>query len=164
MRVWSWILALGLLGGCTSLPFQAQKVNVSLMDVRIAQIGTIEQEYALKLRLQNPNPQLLSIQGLSYEMELNGRTFARGVSPKSASIPPYGEIIVDVNAVSSIATLIDQIARLKHDRPKVFRYRLTGKLNLTGTIPTGLPFEYAGEIAFSALAPGDEGLDQEAGK
>ncbi len=160
MRVSSWIFVLGLLAGCTSLPFQAQKVNVSLMDVRISQMGIIEQEYALKLRLQNPNPKILSIQGLSYEMELNGRIFARGVSPKTASIPPYGEIVLDVNAVSSIATLIDQIARLKQDRPKVFRYRLTGKLNLASTLPTGLPFEYSGEIAFSALAPSDEGLDQ----
>jgi LEA14-like dessication related protein len=104
------------------------------------------------------------MQGLSYEMELNGRVFARGVSAKSASVPAYGETLIEVNAVSSIATLIDQIARLKQDRPKAFRYRLTGKLNFPGNIPAGVPFEYFGEIAFSALAPADGGLEQEVGK
>jgi LEA14-like dessication related protein len=151
-------------GACTSLPFQADKVNVSLSDVRIAQVGVIEQQYTLKLRLQNPNAKELKIQGLSYEVELNGRNFARGVNQYSGSVPPFGEVMIDVSAVSSISTLIDQIAHMKQERPKAFRYRLSGKLNLQGTIPTGLPFDYAGEIAFSALAPSDEGLDQGVGK
>ncbi|MSQ59724.1 MAG: Water stress and hypersensitive response domain-containing protein, partial [Betaproteobacteria bacterium] len=65
------------------------------MDVRIAHAGVIEQEYALKLRIQNPNAKTLSMQGLSYEMELNGRVFARGVSPQTGYIAPYGQALIE---------------------------------------------------------------------
>ncbi len=155
---------LWLAGGCAHLPYVGHKVNVSLAGVSIAQVGSIEQIYTFKLRLQNPSAKVLDIKGLSYDVELNGRHFARGVSPHSASIAPYGEVLVDVSAVSSNANIVEQIARLKQDKSKPLRYRLTGNINLPRSIPGWIPFESAGEIAYSVLAPGVEGLDEAAGQ
>lgn len=149
-----------VLSACTTLPFQAEKVNVSLADVRITKMGVIEQVYALKLRVQNANPRPMNIAGLTYDIEINGRNFAKGVSPKVVTIPAYGETMFDVEAISSISTLIEQIARLRMERPKALRYRLSGYLNTHAAVRSGVPFEYAGEVAYSALAPQDLGLDQ----
>lgn len=154
------MLAVVAAAGCSTLPFQADKVNVSLSDVRIVKAGVVEQVYALKLRVQNPNAKPLNVAGLAYEVEINGRNFAKGVSPKTVMIPAFGETQFDVEAVSSISTLIEQITRLKIDRPKALRYRLTGHINTHAALRMGVPFEYAGEVPFSALAPPDLGLDQ----
>ena len=161
---WMVPLLVALVEGCTTLPFQADKVNVSLSDVHITQVGVIEQTYALTLRIQNPNAKPLTIQGLSYNVEINGRNFARGVNPVSLTIAAFGETQIEVSAVSSISSLIEHIVRMKQEKPKTFRYRLTGDLNVPGTIRIGIPFEYAGEIAFSALAPSNDGLDQPVSK
>jgi len=159
----SWIcamLATVVLAGCTTLPFQARKVNVSLSDVSIARMGVVEQVYALKLRVQNADSNPLHVAGLAYAVEINGRSFAKGVNPKTVVIPAFGEALFEVQAVSSISTLIEQIVRLNLDRPKAWRYRLTGHLSTQEQWSMAVPFEHAGEIPFAALAPPDAGLDQ----
>lgn len=156
----SAILAGIALVGCTTLPFQARKVNVSLADVSITKVGIVEQVYALKLRVQNADSTPLNIAGLAYAVEINGRNFAKGVNPKSVVIPAFGETLFEVEAVSSISTMIEQVVRLNRDRPKAWRYRLTGHLNTQEAWRVAVPFEYAGEIPFGSLAPPDAGLDQ----
>jgi len=160
-----WVVLLGLtllVSACSSLPFQARTVRVTLADIRLAEVGQIEQVFTLKLRTQNPESRPLAVEGFSYEMEVLGRDFAKGVSSRFFNIPAYREDTVEVRAVGSVTSLLDRVARLHGERPKVVRYRLTGQLNAAGGLGADLPFEFAGEIPLSLLAPEQPGLDQPA--
>lgn len=149
-----------LLSGCAQMPYIGDKVNASLADVRVAKIGPIEQTYALKIRLQNPTAKTFEFKGLSFDVELNGRHFARGVSPQALALAPYGDILVDVTAVSDTPALLTQLVRLKGGTSKMFRYRLTGSLHIPQSARSYLAFEQNGEVDFAGFTSTGEGLDQ----
>jgi len=138
-------LLLTAVAGCASLWRTAEPPRVSLVDVRAGDMTVFEQRYLVKLRVQNPNPTPLSVDGMSFEVELNERAFGHGVSPRAFSVPAYGETVVDVEVASSLVRLLEQLQALDPGRAEALRYRLSGDLHLTG--PDGsLRFEEDGAL------------------
>jgi LEA14-like dessication related protein len=144
-------LLLTLLGGCSSLFQRPEPPQISLASIRPVDIGLFEQRYRLRLRVQNPNPFALRIQGMDYSLYLNEQQFAQGVSPASATVPAYGEQLVEVDVVSNLARLFDQFSEF--GRQRGLSYRLVGGIRLAN-VAARIPFEYQGEIS---LAPKDAG-------
>ena len=132
-----------LLGGCASLPVGLDAPQVSLTDVSLQGGGLFEQRIGLVLRVANPNRRELAIDGMSFELELNGKKFAHGVSDKSLSIPGLGEALVDVSAVTSLGDVLRQLGSLGDRRG--IDYRLHGKVLMSGF--GSLPFERKGEVS-----------------
>ena len=62
-RCGTLLCGLALLAGCAGMPGQMEPLNVTLSDVRPLQVGLLEQEYAMKLRVQNPNNREIALQG-----------------------------------------------------------------------------------------------------
>jgi len=61
----TFALVLALLTGCAQFP-KGPKLDVSISELNPAQIGLFEQTYAIKLRVQNPNPTEISTDGMSF--------------------------------------------------------------------------------------------------
>ena len=141
---WAFALVLALLlaGGCAGIT-QKPKLDVSIAELGAAQIGLLEQTYALKLRVQNPSPVDISTDGMSFSIDLNGKPFARGVSNQSVTIPRLGEAMVDVTAVSDLSGLIQQMRGFEGAATSGLRYRLSGRF-FSGEKP--FPFNYSGSI------------------
>ena len=127
-RCGTLLCGLALLAGCAGMPGQMEPLNVTLSDVRPLQVGLLEQEYAMKIRVQNPNNREIALQGVSFNVELNGKSFAKGVSPQSATVPAFGDVILDVKAVSSLGGLLDQVNSMRQGAPEKITYRLQGRL------------------------------------
>lgn len=144
-RVLLVVALIGALAGCASLWRSTQPPTVSLTDVRVAEMGAVEQRYSLQLRVQNPNPRAIEVRGMRYEVEVNERAFARGVSPKAFVVPAYGETQVEVEVVSNAFRLYKQLKALESGRGEALRYRLTGEVDLGGW-SGGLRFEDRGEL------------------
>ena len=143
-------LAVGLalavqLCGCAGLPGKVEPPSVSVADITLGNIGMLEQQFKLKLRLQNPNPFDLKFDGINYELELNDQSFARGVGNQPVSIPRLGETFMDVSAVSSLAGIVRQLSSLRRENASGMRYRIHGKVFMSGS-GNALPFEFRGEI------------------
>lgn len=136
------LLTLLLAGACAQTA-QRPKLDVSITELGAAQIGVLEQTYSLKLRVQNPNPMDISTDGLSFDIEINGKPFARGVSNESVTIPRLGEAMVTVQAVSDLSGLIQQMRGIEGAATSGLRYRLTGRF-FSGETP--FPFDYSGSI------------------
>jgi LEA14-like dessication related protein len=136
------LLTLLLAGACAQTA-QRPKLDVSIAELGTAQIGVLEQTYSLKLRVQNPNPMDISTDGLSFDIEINGKPFARGVSNESITIPRLGEAMVTVQAVSDLSGLIQQMRGIEGAAASGLRYRLTGRF-FSGDTP--FPFDYSGSI------------------
>jgi len=136
------LLALLLAGACAQTA-QRPKLDVSITELGTAQIGVLEQTYSLKLRVQNPNPMDISTDGLSCDIEINGKPFARGVSNESVTIPRLGEAMVTVQAVSDLSGLIQQMRGIEGAATSGLRYRLSGRF-FSGDKP--FPFDYSGSI------------------
>ncbi len=142
LYTFSLLLTLLLAGACAQTA-QRPKLDVSITELGAAQIGVLEQTYSLKLRVQNPNPMDISTDGLSFDIEINGKPFARGVSNESVTIPRLGEAMVTVQAVSDLSGLIQQMRGIEGAATSGLRYRLTGRF-FSGDTP--FPFDYSGSI------------------
>jgi len=148
MGRWLSIFLLAL-AGCAGTQSRLEPLSVTLADIRPAQIGLLEQEYAIKIRVQNPNNAQVRIDGLSYQIDLNGDLFAKGVSRQSTSVEPFGEIVLDATAVGNLGSIVNQFAKMeKSGPPERFSYRLKGKV---ASGPTSLPFDSQGTIELPTL-------------
>lgn len=141
---------LTILGACAGLPRNGMEpLSVTLADVRPSQMGLLEQEFAMKLRVQNPNAVEVPLQGVAFDVELNGMRFAKGVSRQDGVVLAFGDVILDVKGISTLGDVLAQVGSLRDGPPGRITYRLRGKLApLSGA---SVPFDSSGNIDFSAL-------------
>ncbi len=132
-----------LLAGCAGLPGGMQAPTVTLADLALGGGGLFEQQFNLKLRIQNPNPEPFHVDGIAFELELNDQPFAKGVGNQPLTVPRYGSELMDVEGVSTLSTLLRQVARLATENPAL-KYRIKGSLSVDGG--TRIPFDRRGEL------------------
>jgi LEA14-like dessication related protein len=147
------LLAALLLGACAGLSSYPEQPRVSLVSIQPLDMTLLEQRYGLQLRILNPNDSAIPVEGLNYSLEINGREFAYGVSRQAVTIPPFGEALLDVDVVSNLLNVLQQMQELGEERQDTLAYRLSGKLSLSNSL-VKLPFDYHGELKYSpASAP-----------
>lgn len=128
-------------------PLSVNLANVSLQDATL-----LEQRYRMQLRIQNPNPIELPIDGLSYEVEINGKPFAKGLSNRAVTVPRYGSELIEVEGTSTLFDILRQLVELQKGQAKTVQYHLKGKLGLRSG--SRVPFDYQGEIELPKISPG----------
>jgi LEA14-like dessication related protein len=141
-----------LLAGCATPG--ADQVEVGLASVALVDVSLLEQRLALTLRFQNRSDRDFTIDGLAYTLDINGRSFARGVSPQRFDLPRYSEARVDVEAVSGLSEVLHQIIELQQlaatgqsngaAAPRL-SYRIHGRASIAGR-PYGFPFDTTSEL------------------
>lgn len=100
-----------------------------MADVDIKRMGLFEQHFDVGLRVSNPNEFDLKIEALEFELELNGRAFAKGLAQVSALIPATSSTVMRVDAVTQSRNLIQQIKTLP-----------------SGTLREGMPYRISGRV------------------
>lgn len=142
------VAALGLaVGGCAAMA--TRPPGVSLANVSIEEFGLLEQRLGLTLRVMNPNDADLPIDGVSFDVDVNGQHFAKGVSSKAVTIPRLGEALVDVSAVTTLGDLLRQLGQLAKGGRRTVEYRVHGRLYGVGL--NGVPFDTTRELKLPAL-------------
>lgn len=146
----AWAAA-ALVAGCQSFTGPVQSPLVSLSDISVRDVGLFEQRYAIRLRVQNPNPYALPITGMAYRVKLNDAEFGRGVSRESVNVPAYGEALVELELVSNLWQLVERVRDLHAGRSEPLRVTIAGDLNLANRSDE-IPFTFQGQIGGSARA------------
>jgi LEA14-like dessication related protein len=147
------ICVIALISGCAATGELANPPRVSLADLRLAEVNFIEQRYAAKLRVQNPNDADLSVRGMEYTISINGRKFADGVNGSNFSVPAYSETIIEVNLTSTVLRVFEQLQNLSNGESRTFRYSIAGRLSLDG-LRASIPFSHEDVIDLSVGAGG----------
>ena len=137
-----------LFAGCATMNKYPEQPRVSLVSIQPKDMTLLEQRYGLQLRILNPNETAIPIEGLSYSLEINGREFAYGVSRQAVSIPPFGEALLDVEVVSNLLSVMQQVQEMSGEQRESLQYRLAGKISLANSLAK-LPFDYHGELNYS---------------
>ena len=109
------------------------------------EVGFLEQRYAMKVRVLNPNDAEIVFDGVVFDLEINGKPFAKGVSSQSSVIPRFGEAVIDVQVVSGIQNILRQINELAKGNRTALTYRITGRLH-SGGLFGFVNFDSSGEI------------------
>lgn len=145
------LFALVLLGACATLSPYKESPRVSLVSIQPQKMGVLEQRFGLQLRILNPNDTAIPVEGLSYVVEINNREFAYGASRQAVDIPAFGEALLDVEVVSNLLNVVQQLQALNAETGSSLRYRLSGKIGLANSV-TSLPFDYSGVLEYQPPA------------
>lgn len=141
------LVAAASLAGCAGAPAtRPEPPRLYLLDLRPVEVTLFTQTYRIRLKVQNPNPFALDIDGMAYEIRLNDQPFASGVSDQALDVPRYGTTSLEIDALGTLAGIFRQFTELERSRPQKLRYEVEGHLSLRGG-PSRLPFDHKGEIS-----------------
>lgn len=142
-------VALPLLGvlvsACAGMPY-GEPVHVYVAGIEPLPSEGLEVRMNVKLRVQNPNDAPIRYDGASLTMQVEGRTFASGVSAQSGTVPRFGEGIVEVPvSISAFSVLRSATGLLGQQTQESIRYELKGKL--AGPAFKSVRFSTSGDLA-----------------
>ena len=149
MRSLIFYLFLGIAGfwfmGCSTMQQAMERPRINIANVTPREVKLFEQVFELELRIQNPNDLPLAINGLAFEMKLNDRRFATGVSNESFVVDRLSSGVIRVEALTTLWGFIQQVAEYQRTKAPRVAYRLRGNLYV-GSPSVKLSFDDSGEI------------------
>jgi LEA14-like dessication related protein len=131
------------LAACAGLG-RHEPIRVNLAGLESIPGAGLEARFLAKVRVQNPNDASITYNGISAEVDLNGRSFASGVSDASGEIPRFGESVIELPLTVPATAIMRQVLRLFTGDRSNATYRVRGFLN-TGTFGRQR-FDSTGEI------------------
>jgi len=148
--------ALAALAGCSRFA-DAIPPEVHMADLRPAGGGLFEQQFVVELRVVNPNDFPIDVQGMTFDLALNGQPFAKGLTNQSVTVPRLGEARVPVAASTNVLDLARQLLGLAGSGD--LSYRISGVAYLAkGLGVDAVPYEQAGSLGLSSLTGGGNAL------
>jgi LEA14-like dessication related protein len=130
--------------GCAGLGQRIESPEVFVVDLEPQQGGKLEQRFRIDLRIQNPNDFELAIDGLDFELDLNGVRLTRGMGNEAVTIPRLGDVIVGVSATTTVFDLFRQVVNAPGQEG--MDYELRGRLFLASPKRGPVDFSRSGRI------------------
>ena len=155
-RFLSLVLAALPLAGCATLPSR-DPPQITVAGVEPLQGEGLELRLLVKLRVQNPNDAPIDYDGTYVRLDVQGKTFATGVSDARGSVPRFGEAVVSVPVTISAFRMARQVvgaigAMERGAGVDKIRYELRGKLSGAGF--SSVRFGSQGEVALPGAGAG----------
>ena len=114
---------------CATAPPGIEAPKISIANIAPKDFALFEQRFDVQLRIQNPNEKELGLNGMRFDIDLNEREFANGMTGETVVIPRFGSQVVNVEVITGISSFLRQIQELnktEDDLPHQ-RHRLRGK-------------------------------------
>lgn len=136
--------------GCAGFGQDPLRVNVAGIEPLKGE--GLEMRCNVKLRIQNPNDTPVEYSGVSLQLDLNGQSFASGVSDQSGVVPRFGEAIIYVPlTVPAFSAVRQAFAFAGGASAGSIPYEIRGRL--AGGIGGGTRFTDQGKLSLP-VAPG----------
>ena len=143
MRKLCAAMALIALSACSSM--KMEKPHLEVVNVQMLKGDLLQQEFKVRMRVDNPNDRELPVRGISYKLQLAGEDFAEGESVSSFTVPAKGSTEFDLsmkaNAANMVLRLLSGGRKLEN-----LEYRLVGKVSLSSGMMRSIPFDEKGEF------------------
>lgn len=133
------------LSACAGLRHNSDSLKVNLSSLQVLEVRPLEQRFRADIRIQNRSRSPLQVEGLAFDLSLNGKQFASGVSNQHVTIEELSDAVVTVDLTSTLFGLIRQFQAFQSLENEPFRYAFNGVL-YTGDSPFGIAFSDGGEI------------------
>jgi LEA14-like dessication related protein len=141
------VLAL-CLAACSTPKLAVPKL--ALVSVAMTSADIFNQQFMVRVNVENPNDRELPITGIDYKLFLEGDSFSEGLSSKPFTVPANGNIdfdmIVRTNFVSSAGRLVSRL----NGRDQV-QYVVEGKVLTDVAGLKKIPFQESGTVSLKLL-------------
>lgn len=132
------------LAACAGIGVPSKPPEVSFAGIEWRQGNLVEQHFALKLRVDNPNAQALPLKEVVIDLELAGQRFASGRSTAPLSIPANDDAILVVDVSSDLRAVLRVVREARRDGQQLIDYRIRGEVEVEGF--GRHPFERSGVV------------------
>ena len=140
-----WAAALSLcLIGCAP---KFNRPNVSVVDVELRSANLLQQTFAVKLNVQNPNDRALPVKGLHLELSAGGEQIASGVSDHAFVVPPFGESEFDMTVKANMALVLLKLSQKADQYADSIDYDLSGAASIDLPFLSEVPFHQHGSFS-----------------
>lgn len=138
------------LTACSMLGPKIEVPQLTLVRVAMQSADIYNQQFLVRMHVENPNDRELPIRGIDYELFLEGDSFSEGVSNKPFVVPAKGEtefdMIVRTNFVSGVARLMSRL----NGRQQV-QYVIEGKVLTDISMAKKIPFQQSGTVSIGIM-------------
>ena len=131
-----FLLAGFLLQSCASLDPDYEKPTVMMSSFRTVPSEGMVPSFEIGLRIINPNPKPLDLQGVVYSISLKGHELIKGVGKDYPQIEGYSEGNITLNASVSLLKGIRLITDLTQNQDEPLEYTFKAKLDVGGFYPS----------------------------
>ena len=138
------------LTGCSALRPKMEIPRLTLVSVAMTSADIFNQQFLVRVNVQNPNDRELPITGIDYKLFLEGDSFAEGLSSKPFTVPAQGDTDFDMtvrtNFVSGAARLLSRL----NGRDQV-QYVVEGKVLTDISMLKKIPFQESGTVSIKVV-------------
>jgi LEA14-like dessication related protein len=109
----------------------------------------LQQNFAVKLNIQNPNDRALPVRGLHTELSVGGEQIASGVSDRAIIVPAFGDSEFDMTINANLALALLKLADKANQHADSIDYDITGVASIDLPFLRNLPFHQSGSFALT---------------
>jgi LEA14-like dessication related protein len=135
---------------CSSLRPDLEAPRLALVHVAMTSADIFNQQFLVRVNVQNPNTKEMKIKGLDYKLFLEGDSFAEGEVNKPFVIPAEGETDFDVTVRTNFVSGIGRLLSRLNGRTQV-NYVVEGKLFTDIRFLKKIPFQESGSVNLAIL-------------
>lgn len=146
----SLILATLTLGGCATLGSDLQPPLVTVTGLEPLPGQGLAPKLRVRLQLQNRNNEAIQLAGLDFDLTIDGRRFASGVSNRGLRLSPLGSAETDVEITLNGLNVARQLFQWIQQPPADLSYEISGHLHLTEGIRRKLAFNRKGSVPLTS--------------
>lgn len=134
------------LGACSLVTPKFTRPNVSVVSIEMRGGNLLQQNFAVKLDIQNPNDRALPVTGLHVELNVGGERIASGVSDRAFVVPALGDTEFDMTVKANAALALMKLAAKMDQHSDSIDYDLTGAASIDLPFLRDLPFHQSGSF------------------
>jgi len=142
---WAALLALA---ACSLVTPRFIKPDVSVANIEFAGGTLLQQNFLVKLNIQNPNDRAIPVTGLHVELNVDGDRVASGVSSRPFVVPAHGDTQFDLTVTANAALALLKFGQRK-GASQAIDYDLTGTASIDLPFLHDLPFRQHGSFSIS---------------
>lgn len=139
-------VAFSLASACSLVTPKFTRPNVTVLSIEMRSGNLLQQNFAVKLNIQNPNDRPLPVRGLHVELNAGGEQIASGVSDRAVVVPAFGESEFDMTISANLALALLKLADKANQHADSIGYDLTGAASIDLPFLRNLPFHQSGSF------------------
>jgi LEA14-like dessication related protein len=141
------LLALALIAaGCALIAPHFERPELAVVSVELQDARLTQQHFRVRLRVANPNAQVLPVREIHCTVELGGEHFGEGQTTQPFTVPARGAAEFELRLTTDLASTLAKLLPRLNDSAHPLDYRLVGRVDTELAFMRSIPFDQRGTL------------------